>query len=390
MAVKRFHMTPKGPRRCKPGLFKTCPEDHYATPELVLSSEVIKQKNREHLAEVKRLHNHHRNPDPKHFSRSAFNFDDGSSSPRKFGQEVDARIDSWGVKPEVYHSMGKFRMNNGNGFEVNVEVMRMTEVNEGFACYDGVWRIIVKSNRLGLHRHANTIREETLDLSTAEAVQETMPKVFEIFRTAVISSGIFDEPKLGKIAEDMLAKFKAMVDAVESDAAGDFLTWYRGLGYFLKSDSDTIVANVDYKTSAFRAENFRNFLKDCPYYHAITPYAELRVSDAHSRTGASWTLKKENGQWTVEKVYGDGTSEVVDISTPQEALDHVYYHVLGHINPGNEEQALEKGRYAGELVQGVEKALEANKPVVAEYWRTSSRDHPLYSDPEPPKRRLFG
>jgi hypothetical protein len=288
--------------------------------------------------------------------------------------------------------MGQFRMENGNGMEVNAEVYRATEVNKGFACYDGVWRIIIKSNKLGLHRHAKTVRDETLDLSTAEAVKATMPRAYEILRTAAISSGIYNEERANQTADDMFAQFKDMVNAVESDAAGDFLTWDRGLGYFTKSENDSIVVNVDYKTTSFRAENFRNFLRDCPSYHSVNPHVEIRVSDSHPFTGAAWTLKKENGQWAVEKVYADGTSEVVDVSTPQEALDHVYYHVLAHVNPDDEEKALEKGRFAGELVQQVEISLEANKAVVDECWRTTSRMRPdgTMPPPEPPKRRWFG
>ncbi|MET1156582.1 hypothetical protein [Arthrobacter sp.] len=367
-------MTPKGPRRCSPGLFRTCPiEEHYASPELVVSGERIRHENIAHLAEVKRLHDNHRNPDPKIFSRSAFSFSAGSSSPRKFGQEMDARIDSFGVKPQIYHSMGTFRMANGNGMEVNAQVMRTTEVNEGFACYDGVWRIIIKANKVGLHRHAKTVREESLDLSTAAAVKATMPKAFEIFRTAAISSGIYNEERANQEATDMLAHFKVMFNAVETEADDVYDVYDRGMGYFAESDNSTIVVNENYRSSAFRAVNFKDFLAANLVYGAHQPDAEIRVADRHDNTGASWTLKKENGQWAVEKVYDDGRSEVVNISTAQEALDHVYYHVLAQINPDNEEKALEKGRYAAELVHGVEAALEANKAVIDEHWRTTSR-----------------
>jgi hypothetical protein len=194
-----------------------------------------------------------------------------------------------------------------------------------------------------------------------------MPKVTEFFRTAAISSGLYDEEKANRQTEKMLAHFKAMFNAVESDAAGELDLQERGMGYFTDSDSGTIVVNEDYKTSAFRAESFKRYLASHPVYRAHQPEVEIKVSDSHSRTGASWALKKKDGQWSVEKTYDDA-SEVVNISTPQEALDHVYYHVLAQINPDDEEKALEKSRYAAALMQGVEAALEGNLVRIREYW----------------------
>ncbi|MET1155881.1 hypothetical protein [Arthrobacter sp.] len=133
--------------------------------------------------------------------------------------------------------------------------------------------------------------------------------------------------------------------------------------------AETIVVNENYRTSAFRAENFQRFIDECPYYRSTQPEAEIRVSDRHTRTGASWVLKKQSGQWSVEKTYADGSSETVLIETPQDALDHVYYHSFAEVNPDNHELSLEKSRYANDVLKGVEAALEANKPVVVEWWR---------------------
>jgi hypothetical protein len=372
MAGKRFHITPNGPKRCT-ATFRPCPfSDHYGSEESAVAADRVIQANNAHRAELKRLEDNHRNPDPRYFSRTGFNFDEGSTSPRKFGQEIDARIDGFGVKPQVYHSMGQFRLNNGNGFEVNMQVMRMTEIDPGLARYTGVWRFINKSNRLGLHRSPTTNSDIVLDFSTAQAAKRSMLQAREIFRNAVIASGIFDDEELDRRADSMTENFKNMFNAVESDAAGDFDLWDRGMGYFTKSDSDTIIVDENYRTSAFRAENFRNFIRECPYYHSVNPNAEIRVRDQHSRTGASWTLKRESDQWSVDKTYADGRSETVLINDPQEALDHIYYHNLAEINPGNEQESLEKGRYAGELVKQVEICLEENKAVVEKYWQDSS------------------
>jgi hypothetical protein len=372
MADKRFHITPGGAELCR-ARFKPCQYTaHYASLEIARNSDAIIKENNAFLAEIKQLHENHRNPDPKVFSRSSFSFDKGSSSPRAFGREVDARIDRWGVKPEIYHSMGQFRMNNGNGMDVNAQVMRLTEVDEELARYVGVWRFTVKSNKVGLVRHAKVVRQEVFDFSTAEAVRESMPKVTELFRTAAIASGLYDEEKANRQTEKMLEHFIAMFNAVESDAAGELDVQERGMGYFTDSDNGTIVVNEDYRTSAFRAESFKRYLAAHPVYRAHQPEVEIKVSDSHSRTGASWALKKKDGQWSVEKGYDDGASEVVNISTPQDALDHVYYHVLAQINPDNDEKALEKGRFAGALVQGVETALEANKAVIDDWWRKTS------------------
>lgn len=406
MAGKRFHITPTGPKRCTKK-FRSCSfPDHYGSEESALAADKVIQANNAHRAELKRLEDNHRNPDPRYFSRTSFNFGDGSTStsPRKFGQEIDARIDRLGVKPQIYHSMGQFRMENGNGMEVNMQVMRMTEIDEGFARYNGVWRFINKSNKIGLHRHAKTNYDIVLDFSTAQAVKRSMLQARGMFRTAVISSGIYNEEEANRRADSMTETFKNMFNAVESDAAGDFDLWDRGMGYFTESDSDTIVVNENYRTTAFRAENFRNFIRECPYYHSVNPNAEIRVSDQHSYTGASWTLKRESDQWSVDKTYADGRSESVLINTPQEALDHIYYHTLAEINPGNEQESLEKGRYAGELVQQVEKSLEENKPVVEKWWSETSSmtvedakrimNNEIYEPKEAPKgsmmRKIFG
>lgn len=400
MAGQRFHITPTGPKRCK-ATFRACPfADHYGSEESALAADAVIQRNNAHRAELKRLEDNHRNPDPRYFSRTSFNFGAGNTSPRKFGQEIDARIDNLGVKPQIYHSMGQFRMENGNGMEVNMQVMRMTEIDEGLARYTGVWRFINKSNKIGLHRHSKTNSDVVLDFSTAQACRRSMLQAREMFRTAVISSGVYDEEKADAAADNMAEDFKNMFNAVESDAAGDFDLWDRGMGYFTKSDSDTIVVNENYRTTAFRAENFRNFIQECPYYHSVNPNAEIRVTDRHPFTGASWSLKRESNQWSVDKTYADGRSETVLVNTPQEALDHVYYHNLAEVNPNDEKESLEKGRYAGELVQQVEICLENNKAVVEKWWSETSSmtvedakkimNNEIYDLKEEPKGSIMG
>ena len=368
MAGQRFHITPTGPKRCT-ATFRSCPySDHYGSAESALAADAVMQRNNTHRAELKRLEDNHRNPDPKFFSRTAFNFFENSTSARQFGQEIDARIDNLGVKPEIYHSMGQFRLNNGNGTEVNMQVMRMTEIDEGLARYTGVWRFINKSNELGLHLTPKTNSDIVLDFSTMQSARRSMLQAREVFRTALIASGIYDDDELDRRSDAMVENFKGMFNAVESDAAGDFDLWDRGMGYFTESDSETIVVNEKYRSSAFRAENFRNFIRECPYYRSNQPTAQIQVSDDHGRTGASWTLKKESEQWSVDKKYADGRSETVLINTPQEALDHIYYHNLAEITPGNEKESLERGRFAGELVQQVERELEQNQVRVNEWW----------------------
>lgn len=367
MAGKRFHITPTGPKKCT-ATFRPCPySDHYSSVESALAADAIIKDNNAFKAELNRLHEIHRNPGP-YFCRTSFFFAKGTTSPRKFAQEVDTRTYNIGVRPEIYHSMGQFRLNNKNGMEVNVQVMRMTEVDENLGRYVGVWRFINKTNKVGLHRDPQTVADVVFDFSNEKSARRSMVQVREMLRTAVISSGVYNEEEADKRADEMAEQFKNMFEAVESDAAGDFDLWDRGMGYFTQSDSKTIVVDVDYRTTSFRGENFRKFLQECPYYKSINPAAEIRVTDRHFFTGASWTVRKENGQWTVDKVYADGTKEVVTVTEPQDALDHVYYHNIAEIDPDNEELALEKARYAKELILEIDEALEKNKPVVAEWW----------------------
>lgn len=368
MAGKRFHITPTGPKKCT-ATFRPCPySDHYSSVESALAADAIIKDNNAFRAELQHLHEVHRNPGPQHFCRTSFIFGNGTTSPRKFAQEVDNRAYNFGVRPEIYHSMGQFRMNNGNGMEVNVQVMRMTEVDENLGRYVGVWRFINKKNKVGLHLNPETVADVIFDFSSEQSARRSMAQVREMLRTAVISSGIYNEEEADKRADEMTQDFKNMFNAVESDAAGDFDLWDRGMGYFMQSDSETIIADVDYRTSSFRGENFRKFIQECPFYKSTNPSAEIRVTDRHSMTGASWTLKKENGQWAVDKVYADGRKETSIVTEPQDALDYVYYHNIAEINPDNEQLALEKARYAKELVLEIEEALENNKPVVAAWW----------------------
>jgi hypothetical protein len=368
MAGKKFHLTPDGPKRCT-ATFRACPfADHFQTVESAIAADRIIQRNNIHRAELKRLHDNHKNPDPKLFSRTSFNFGKGSTSPRKFAEEIDNRIETIGVKPEIYHSMGQFKMDNGNGMEVTVQVMRMTEVDEGLARYNGVWRIIQKANQYGLHHIPDTVQDVVFDFSDKQRARRSMLQAREFFRTAAISSGIYDEEVADHTADEMSEDFKNMFNAVESDAAGDYDLYERGMGYFTESTGQTIVVNENFKTSAFRVENFRNFLSQNPSYKAHQPTAEIRVTDRHSNTGASWTIKKEQGQWAVEKLYADGRFEVINIETPQDALDHVYYHSLSEVNPDNTDEALRKGRYAGALMTGVESALNENMNAIQKWW----------------------
>jgi hypothetical protein len=372
MKGKKFHMTAKGPEVCKTGPFGSCDFGaHYGSAEAARSQDEIQKATIAHLAEAKRLHDNHRNPHQGSFHRSAFTFDlKGTASPRKFGQEMDGIVKVRGVRPQVFHSMGQFRMNNGNGKEVNVVVYRKTKVDEGALRYEGDWLLTVKENKVGLHRHAKTVREEALDFRSLKSTKASMQKAYEVFRKAAISSGIYDEDKASRRTADMMAQFRDMVDAVESDACDSYLVYERGLGYFTKSDFETITADVDYRTSALRLDSVERFLTQSPSYFSYLPDVRLRVRDAHTNTGASWTLIREGGQWSVEKSYEDGRIETVQVTTPQEALDQVYYHHLGHVQPHHmyEEEALERGRFAYDLVEGTEAALERQRPVIQDWW----------------------
>lgn len=368
MAGKRFHITPDGPKRCT-ATFRPCPySDHYSSVESAIAADAIIKDNNAFRAELNRLHENHRNPDPKYFCRSSFLFGKGNSSARQFANEMDARLYNVGVKPEIYHSMGQFRMNNGNGMDVNVQVMRMTEIDENLGRYVGVWRFINKKNKIGLATNQETVADVVFDFNSDRSARRSMAQVRELFRTAVISSGIYDEEEADKQADDMAEEFKNMYYAVESEAAGDYDLWERGMGYFTKSNSENIIVDENYKTSSFRGENFRRFLNDCPYYKSITPNAEIRVTEKHNYHDGGWTIKKENGQWYVDKVYSDGRKETAILLEPQDALDHVYYHNIAEVDPGNEELALEKGRFAKDIMKEVDEALEANNSVVTEWW----------------------
>lgn len=372
MAGKRFHITPTGPKRCT-AKFRPCPySDHYGSEESALAADRIIQRANARAAEIARLKEAHRNPDPKFFSRTSFTFGKNSNSPRIFGQEQDYRLANLGVRPEIYHSMGQFRFSSRSDIDVNVQIMRMTEVDEGSAKFAGVWRIICKTNKKGLSRHQNTQQDVVLDFSSDRAVKRSMLQTHEFFRTAVVMSGVRDDEEADRRAEEMSQDFKNMFNAVESDAAGDFDLYERGMGYFAESDGKTIVVNENYSTSAFRASNFASFLQEYPGYRAHQPEAQIRVTDSSPHTGAAWTIKKESGQWAVEKIYADGRLETVNVNTPQEALDQVYYHNLAEVDPGNTEESLTKGRYAGALVTGVESALESNAAGIDQWWDTHS------------------
>jgi hypothetical protein len=387
MADKRFHMTPDGPELCKPR-FKRCQiERHYASPEFAVSNEAIIAENTIHLAEIKRLEDLLRNCPPEKYSRSAFAEMRGNDSARRFGDGMDARMSDLGVKPEVYYSGTTFRLNNGNGMEVNLLLTTKPRIHKGFACLVPEWRFIVTSNKVGLHRHPEKVREGAFDLSSTEAIQTSMPEVYKLFRTTAISSGLYNEDKANQRADEMMAHFKMMFNAIESEAVGDFVLWERGMGYFAGSDNATIVVNEDYKTSAFRAENVRRYLAEHPLFQSRQPSeVEIRVSDAHSRTGASWAIKLTGSQWAVEKGYEDGSTEVILLTTPQEALDGVYYHVLAHINPDDKEKALEKGRYAYDLMAQVDEAFKRQETVIDEYWKEEdARKERLMLDQTPPK-----
>lgn len=368
MAGKRFHITPTGPKRCT-AKFRPCPySDHYGSEESAIAADRIIKSNNLHRAEIARLQEAHRNPDPKFFSRTSFNLSKNSNSPRTFGLEQDYRHSNLGVRPELYHSMGQWRFSDRSDLDLNVQVMRMTDIDESLARFVGVWRIILKTNRKGLVRHQETKQDLVFDFSTEHAAKRSMLQTHEFFRSAVVMGGIRDDDEADRRAEEMSEAFRNMFNAVESDAAGDFDLFDRGMGYFTKSDGATIRVDEQYNTSAFRAQNFKTFLSEYPGYHSQQPEVEIRVTDKSPRTDASWTIKKESGQWAVEKIYADGRSEIIPVTDSQQALDHVYYHSLAEVNPNNTEEALTKGRYAASLMDGVEKALDENLPVIEEWW----------------------
>lgn len=368
MAGKRFHITPTGPKRCT-AKFRPCPySDHYLSEESALAADKIIRSNNLHLAEIARLQEVHRNPDPKFFSRTSFNLSKNSNSPRTFGLEQDYRHTNLGVRPELYHSMGQWRFSDRKDIDLNVQVMRMTDIDESLARFVGVWRIILKTNRKGVVRQQETKQDLVFDFSTEQATKRSMLQTHEFFRTAVVMGGVRDDDEADRRAEEMSEAFRNMFNAVESDAAGDFDLHLRGMGYFTESDGVTIRVDEQYNSSAFRAQNFKTFLMEYPGYRSKQPEVEIRVTDKNPRTGASWTIKKESGQWAVEKVYADGRAETIPVADSQQALDHVYYHNLAEVNPNNTEDSLTKGRYAASLVDGVEKALEDNLPGIKEWW----------------------
>ncbi|MET1156581.1 hypothetical protein [Arthrobacter sp.] len=358
MTDTRFHATPDGPGLCTA---RQCPvEDHYGSHESAVAAVAAIH----HKAEVKRLRALVKKPPTGMYRSFAFIYPNDKLTARDFDGRRRFASQHYGVRAEVFETYSRLQIDDGHSPAASVDIHQMTEVDEASARLVRTWKL-TDHERVPGQPKAEALRQKFVDFSTLEGTRQSMLEAAELFHSTLVRSGISDA-EVDVEAGKWLTHFKDMVNAVESEAAGDFDVWGRGLGYFTASDGEAIVVNENYRTSAFGAENFKGFLAENPAYRSRQPEAHIRVINQNAATGASWTLKKEHGQWFVEKAYRDGRSVSVDIATAQDALDHVYHFNLAEIDPEDEDASLTKARYVGELVHGVETALEANLYAIAE------------------------
>lgn len=369
MAKGQFHIAYAGPMPCTSD---RCPfEDHYDSLE---SAHDIHT----HSAEVKRLRGLIKTARPfKSMSSSIFFYREDKLTARDFGRDVDMWFTSKGLTPRFFDAYSGIVLKDGIDPKAAVGIRRAGTVDEVAARIVGIWTISAEVKQEPADNTESLRWKEVFDYSTREAVGDSLLAVAGLFRAALLQNGASGEA-VDIEAGRMLEHFEGMFNAVESEATGDYGLWGLRMGYFTASDGETIVANEPYRTSAFRAENFRRFLADNPWYRSRQPEAEIRVTDTREEAGAAWTLKREDGRWSIEKIYGDGRVVAVDVETAQDALDHVYHFNHAEIDPGDEPAALVKGRYAFDLVRGVELALEANAAAIAR----QQQEHSVHQDPD--------
>lgn len=400
MANKKYHLTPDGPKICKAS-FRMCPyASHFGTEESAFAAEKILNEHNAQLDHVEQLKAFVQNPDNRYFIRSPFLFDDNSKSARQLGDELDRRFKEHGFEPQLFHSMGTFRLQNGVANPVEVSVMRVDGVDEENAKIVGNWRVSTKMNMTGVPGQDSTTNV-MLDFNSEQSAKRSFAQVREIFYNGAVRSGLFnEEEKADELADQMQSKFQKMFNAIEGNAAGDFELWERGYGYFQGSDGETIVAREDYGTSAFRGENVRRFLAENHYYASYTPELDIRVSETNERNGTSWAVYKSGDQWHVEEGKADGTKNDYVCAEPQEVYNTVSWIISETVNPGDQEAAKKKGQYAGVLMFDCESALRKNREKVAAYWeaervakearKNNSTNNDLYDRNSEEKGSLMG
>jgi hypothetical protein len=368
MANKKFHITPDGPKKCT-ATFRPCRySNHYHSVESAFAAEQLIQKNQIHEEKVNRLKRNKMNFEPDFYIRSGFTFAKNNDSMRRFAEELDARKAQLNAVPEMHHSGGTFRLQNGSRNPIEITLLRTAEIDESEAKLASVWRVNTRTT-LGIALGREKVNQEVaLNFRNENSFNRSMIALHEVFRNGAIMSGIREDDEAEAKAEEMTKQFLQMYDAVESEATGEFALWEQGQGYFKDSDPSTIVVDVDYRRSAFRGQNVRNFLKDNLYYAQSTPDAKITVTDHNEINGSSWAIHKLDGEWSVERTNSDGSSADVLVKSPEDVYSHVYWAVKEQINPDDEKEARRKARYASQLMKDVEAALDENKASVSDEW----------------------
>lgn len=369
MSTKRFHLTPEGPKRCKAksGACRYSGQ-HFSSVESAITSQTIAHEKANKKDRIKKLEEGLTDFSNENFMRSSFALDQDTRTARNFAEELASRTKVIGVAPKLHHAVGSWRLKNGATMPVHVNVQRVARLDKESETYVGAWTINTKMTNYS--RTEDIISQEiTLQFNDEHSSRRSLLQANEVFRNALIMSGLReDEDTLESKTEDMTESFKAMVNAVETEAQGEDNLWKKNMGYFTKSDSFTIRVDESFNDSAFTGENFANFLKDNYMYETRTPETDLRITDVNKKTGASWSINRKDEKWTIEIIDSEGNKSYSECPTSKDLHAHVYYAALDHINPDDKRESHRKAEYARELMDKVEESLEKNKERASETW----------------------
>lgn len=364
-----YHYTAGGAEYCK-SYARVCPEIHFGTVEDVALYHDAMTAKKAHDEKVQALEQFMSAPDPRYVMTFPFAFP--SHKPdfgRRFGDELDRRYRTENIKPVLFRIPVQLQSVSSGHSPHSITVTRWDVLDRENAAIIGKWVVstnILSDRSAKLHR----FKPEKIELyfRDDDEAGASMDILRAEFRKVLFFGGLIHqehEAELEIQTENMMADFMKAFNAAESAARGDFALWEIGYGYFQGSDGELITADEDYRTSAFRGSNVRDFLRDNHYYDQNMPAVEVQVTDHNDRRKTYWSICRFEDQFSVKFRRSNGVEEDILCANPQEAYNLVYDIVIKDINEGDAVQADRKATFAYELFWEIEDALELWKDHVA-------------------------
>lgn len=314
--ARMYHMTEKGPKRCRKP--KQCHLEHSETREGAVAlhkAKVARLNNRKKQAELQQKLKNLTN-DQK--VRIVYDLVDRAQYGRHFANKAQEVYNRTGARPEYVDAVFTGRVDSGSdhpAVKVSFAAVKSYEIIGNPAHVSQVWGTILTDERGG-REYENKHGRYSVD--TPQEARMLTQAVYKMVTDALRRTGASQEDieeKRSQILDAFINGIKS-VDTVELGAARAHRLGY---SYFKGSDKNKIVVTADYAETAISPQDIHDFIQSNDY-RDTNPDVQITIQDSDAkRSKAFWTASYKNNRWTISTVDRRGNASIRNINTPAEA-----------------------------------------------------------------------